>query len=94
MIETGATNDNEIVVKQGLSKDDRVLLTAPTDKAEHQDRNHSGTQADRHRRTSGDTAKGVTLPAKPEPKPGAKTAAPTPAGKPAPATAPIAKPKG
>ena len=33
MIETGATNDNEIVVKKGLSKDDRVCLTPPADKA-------------------------------------------------------------
>ncbi|HEX3867950.1 MAG TPA: efflux RND transporter periplasmic adaptor subunit, partial [Gemmatimonadaceae bacterium] len=31
-IETGLMNDNEIVVKQGLAKDDRVLLTPPTDK--------------------------------------------------------------
>ena len=33
MIETGATNDNEIVVKKGLAKDDRVFLTPPADKA-------------------------------------------------------------
>jgi hypothetical protein len=34
MIETGVSNDNEIIVRRGLSKDDRVLLVPPTDKAD------------------------------------------------------------
>ena len=33
MIETGAMNDNEIIVKRGLSKDRLVLLTPPPDKS-------------------------------------------------------------
>src|SRR4051812_4049978 len=33
MIETGAMNDNEIIVKRGLSKDGLVLLTPPADKS-------------------------------------------------------------
>jgi hypothetical protein len=33
MIETGASNDNEIIVKRGLTKNDRVLLAPPADKA-------------------------------------------------------------
>ena len=33
MIETGAANDDEIVVRRGLTKDDRVMLAIPTDKA-------------------------------------------------------------
>src|SRR3954466_10611278 len=32
MIETGTTNDNEIVVKQGLKKDEKVFLTPPANK--------------------------------------------------------------
>jgi RND family efflux transporter MFP subunit len=31
-VETGAMNDDEIVIKRGLTKSDRVLLTAPADK--------------------------------------------------------------
>lgn len=97
MIETGATNDNEIVVRNGLTKDDHVLLTAPTDKTNIKTEIIPGVKPVTPG-MSGDTAKGVTLPVKPEAKPGAKpeakTAAPTPAGKPASAPAPIAKPKG
>jgi RND family efflux transporter MFP subunit len=33
MIETGTPNDNEIIVKQGLTTSDRVLLSPPADKA-------------------------------------------------------------
>jgi hypothetical protein len=89
MIETGATNDNEIVVRKGLTKDDHVLLTAPPEKASVKTEIIPGLKPVTPG-TSGDTAKGVTLPVKPEPK----AAAPTPATKPAAAPAPIAKPKG
>ena len=34
MIETGLSNDNEIIVKRGLTKEDRVLLVPPANKAE------------------------------------------------------------
>jgi hypothetical protein len=33
-IETGAMNDNEIVVRRGLAAGDRVLLVAPPDAAD------------------------------------------------------------
>lgn len=91
MIETGAMNDNEIVVKRGLAKDDRVFLTPPADKANIKTETIPGLQPVSPASTSGDTAKGVTLPAKPAAAP------PKAAGTPAPAaatTAPAAKPKG
>jgi RND family efflux transporter MFP subunit len=94
MVETGAMNDNEIVVRKGLTKDDRVLLAPPTDKANIQTEIIPGLQPVVPN-TGGDTAKGVTLPAKPEGK------SATPAGKPASAPTPAtpsgaaaAKPKG
>jgi hypothetical protein len=31
-VETGLSNENEIVIAKGLERDDRVMLTAPTDK--------------------------------------------------------------
>ena len=61
MIETGAMNDNEIVVRRGLTDDDRVLLTPPADKLGHQDGDHRRPQAGAPV-PSGDTATGVTLP--------------------------------
>jgi RND family efflux transporter MFP subunit len=90
MIDAGATNDNEIVVRKGLSKDDRVLLTAPADKATIKTEIIPGLQPALPN-TSGDTAKGVTLPVKPDQKakPASKSEmpAPAPAGAPAPASA-------
>jgi RND family efflux transporter MFP subunit len=76
MIETGAMNDNEIVVKNGLAKDDRVLLAPPADKTGIRTNVIPGLKPTPPSTPSGDTAKGVTLPAKPEgattaPSPGA-----------------------
>jgi hypothetical protein len=89
MIETGAMNDNEIVVRKGLTKDDRVFLTPPADKAGIQTVKIPGLQPVAPAGTSGDTAKGVTLPAtKPAAKPNGAPA--VPAGTPG----PVAKPKG
>src|SRR6185503_16200059 len=82
MIETGAMNDNEIVVKKGLTKDDRVLLTVPTDKTGIKTVAIPGLKP-AVSASQGDTAKSVTLPAKPT----------TPAT-PVPAATPAAKPKG
>jgi RND family efflux transporter MFP subunit len=65
MIETGAMNDNEIIVKNGLTKDDRVLLTPPADKAGIKTVTIPGLKPITPAAASGDTAKGVTLPAKP-----------------------------
>ena len=41
MIETGAMNDNEIVVRKGLDKDDHVLLMPSAGQGDDQDANHS-----------------------------------------------------
>jgi multidrug efflux pump subunit AcrA (membrane-fusion protein) len=79
MIETGAINDNEIVVKNGLVTDDRVLLTPPADKAGIKTNVIPGLKSVAPTTPSGDTAKGVTLPAKPSTAP----PAPSPAGAPA-----------
>jgi hypothetical protein len=96
MIDAGATNDNEIVVRKGLSKDDRVLLTAPADKATIKTEIIPGLQPTTPDTTGTDKAKGITLPAKPDPKAAGK-AAPKAADKPAPTPVPAgaaAKSKG
>jgi RND family efflux transporter MFP subunit len=80
MIETGAMNDNEIIVRHGLSKGEEVLLTPPTDKTDIKTITIPGLKPTAPS-TTGDTAKSVTLPAKP------------PAGGP-PAAVPTPKPKG
>jgi hypothetical protein len=91
MIEPGTANDNEIIVRKGLSKDDRVLLVAPTDKTGIKTEIIPGLQpvSDTVKRT--DAEKGVTLPLPPQMKtmPGTKT--PTPATK---TPAPVAAKKG
>jgi hypothetical protein len=94
MIETGLMNDNEIVVKRGLTKEDRVLLAPPTDKAEIKTEVIPGLKPTLPSSTGGDTAKAVALPAKPDSKaarPDVKSEA-----KPAPTqtAAPVSKPKG
>ncbi|HEV8497212.1 MAG TPA: efflux RND transporter periplasmic adaptor subunit [Gemmatimonadaceae bacterium] len=81
MVETGITNDNEIVIKKGLEKDERVLLTPPTDKASIRTITIPGLKPIVAPTTGADTAKSVTLPAK----------------KPAPMSSPVpvgTKPKG
>jgi len=80
MIETGAMNDNEIVVRNGLTKGEQVLLTPPTDKSDIKTVAIPGLKPTVPS-TTGDTAKSVSLPAKP------------PAGGP-PAAVPTPKPKG
>jgi hypothetical protein len=106
MIETGATNDNEIVVKKGLTEEDRVFLSPPADKATVKTEIIPGLQPMVPASEGGDTAKSVTLPAKPDStktgaeKPGAMKPAPklvVPASKTngaAPAATPATKPKG
>jgi RND family efflux transporter MFP subunit len=86
MIETGAMNDNEIIVRRGLTADDRVLLSAPTDKSSISTEVIDGLKP-AGLAGSGDTATRVTLPIKP---PVAPSTAKSPAATPAPAT----KPKG
>jgi multidrug efflux pump subunit AcrA (membrane-fusion protein) len=93
MIETGVSNDNEIIVRRGLSKDDRVLLVPPTDKADVKVEKIEGLKPAAPPGTNGDTAKTVRMGAPAPPVPGGFTRAPaTPATPPAPAPAP--KPKG
>jgi len=99
MIEPGTTNDNEMVVKQGLAKDDRVLLTIPTDKSGIKTEVIPGLKPVTPQTPTADTANSVTLPgAKPPASkmPGVEMKAPAPATKSvAPAgAATIAKPKG
>ena len=62
-IETGVMNDNEIVVRRGLKKDDKVLLVPPPDKANLKVETIPGLKPVPPATTGGDTAKRVTLPA-------------------------------
>jgi RND family efflux transporter MFP subunit len=87
-IETGAMNDNEIVVKQGLKKDDHVLLSPPTDKTGITTVTISGLKPSTASTAGADTANSVSLPATTPPS---KTA--TPAKAAAPTTPAPAKPK-
>jgi hypothetical protein len=73
MVETGITNDNEIVIKKGLEKDERVLLAPPADKTGIRTATIPGLKPIVAPTTGADTAKSVTLPAKkpaPMPSPG------------------------
>jgi RND family efflux transporter MFP subunit len=73
MIETGAMNDNEIIVRKGLARDDKVLLMPPQDKAGLKTRIIEGLKPVMS--IQGDSAKGVTLPVKPDAKKAAAPAA-------------------
>lgn len=87
MIETGAMNDNEIVVRRGLTKDDHVFLTPPQEKAQIKTEVIEGLKPTVA--PAGDSAKGVTLPVKPDDEKGVPA---VPQGKAAPvATAPAKK---
>ena len=69
MIETGTTNDNEIIVRRGLTKDDRVLLTPPTDKAGIKTDTIAGLKPITAPVAGGDTARNVKVPAAGPPAP-------------------------
>ena len=62
-IETGVMNDNEIVVRRGLQKGDKVLLVPPPDKANLKVELIPGLKPAPPAGAGGDTAKRVTLPA-------------------------------
>src|SRR4051812_23924764 len=62
-IETGAMNDNEIVVRRGLRQGDRVLLVPPADKASLKVELIPGFKPAPPIQPGDDTAKRVTLPA-------------------------------
>jgi RND family efflux transporter MFP subunit len=79
MVETGITNDNEIVIKRGLEKDERVLLTPPADKAGIKTVAIAGLKPVVAPTSGADTANAVTLPVKksaPMPPPAAAGAKP------------------
>ena len=89
MIDPGSMNDNEIIVRRGLSKDDVVYLSPPADtsgiRTEKIDGLKPTLNAPDNPATKGpDSAKSITVPAKP-----ADAAAPKPAS----SFTPIAKPK-
>jgi hypothetical protein len=62
-IETGVMNDNDIVVKRGLEKGDKVLLVPPADKATLKVELIPGLKPVTPAPSVGDTANRVTLPA-------------------------------
>ena len=63
MIDPGITNDNEIVVRQGVTKDDEVLLNPPADKSGIKTVTIPGLKPVVAPTSGADTAKSVTLPA-------------------------------
>ncbi|MEO8621651.1 MAG: HlyD family efflux transporter periplasmic adaptor subunit [bacterium] len=69
MIETGTTNDNEIIVRRGLTIDDKVLLTPPTDKTGIRTDSIAGLKPITAPVAGGDTAKSVKVPAAIAPPP-------------------------
>lgn len=92
MIETGAMNDNEIVVRKGLTREDHVLLSIPPDRAKIQTVVIPGLKPiDTTPPT--DTTKGITLPVKPEQKgvPAVQQGKAAPASTPTPVPAPAKK---
>jgi hypothetical protein len=62
MIEAGTSNDNEIIVRKGLTKDDRVLLAPPTDKATLKTEIIPGLKSLTDSTRDSDAVKGVALP--------------------------------
>jgi multidrug efflux pump subunit AcrA (membrane-fusion protein) len=77
MIESGTTNDNEMVVKRGVTQEDHVLLTVPTDKTGIKTEVIPGLKPIVAPTPTADTAKSVMLPgAKPRAAPNVKTPAP------------------
>jgi hypothetical protein len=95
MIETGVSNDNEIIVRRGLTRDDRVLLVPPTDKSDVKVEKIDGLKPITAPVASGDTAKSVKVPAVvPPPAGGFTRAVGTPAPPATPAPVPAPKPKG
>ena len=64
-IETGAMNDNEIIVRRGLTKDDQVLLAPPADKSNIPLSLIPGLKPQAPT-SSGDTGHSVQLPPKPK----------------------------
>jgi RND family efflux transporter MFP subunit len=85
MVETGAMNDNEIVVRRGVEAGDRVLLTPPTDRSGVETSKIPGLMPTTAPVAGGDTANSVKMPAK-SPPPSAPTPTPAPSGAATPAS--------
>jgi RND family efflux transporter MFP subunit len=84
MVETGAMNDNAIVVRRGVSAGDRVLLTPPANRADIATETIPGLAPTTAPVAGGDTARSVKLPSKPDvpaAPPAAGAAAPAPKAK-------------
>jgi hypothetical protein len=79
MVETGAMNDNEIVVRRGVSAGDRVLLTPPSDRSGISTERIPGLMPTTAPIAGGDTAKSVKMPSK---SPSPATTVPPPAAAP------------
>jgi hypothetical protein len=91
MVETGAMNDNEIVVRKGLAKDDRVFLSIPPDKAKIETVVIPGLKPI-DTTPAADSAKGITLPVKPgKGVPAVQQGKAAPASPPTPVPAPAKK---
>jgi hypothetical protein len=88
MVETGAMNDNEIVVRRGVEAGDRVLLAPPTDQSGISTSTIPGLMPTTAPIAGGDTAKSVKMPSK---APAAPASAPAPSA--AKVAAPAAAPK-
>ena len=88
MVETGAMNDNEIVVLRGVEAGDRVLLTPPADRAGLETSKITGLMPTTAPVAGGDTANSVKMPSKSASPP---TASPTPSPSGTAAPAPKAK---
>jgi hypothetical protein len=89
MIDAGTMNDNEIIVRKGLAKDDVVYLTPPADTSGIETEKIEGLKPkaaapDTPPTPSPDSAKSITMPAKP---------AAAGAAKPAGTFTPIVRPK-
>jgi RND family efflux transporter MFP subunit len=91
MVETGAMNDNEIVVRKGLAKDDRVFLSIPPDKSKIETVVIPGLKPI-DTTPAADSAKGITLPVKPgKGVPAVQQGKAAPASTPTPVPAPAKK---
>jgi RND family efflux transporter MFP subunit len=84
MVETGAMNDNEIVVRRGVEPGDRVLLTPPADRSGVSTSTIPGLMPTTAPIAGGDTAKSMKMPSKeparsaPTPSAGGAAVAPKP----------------
>jgi len=71
---TGAMNDDEVIIGQGLAEDDQVLLTPPQDKDQIKLNRLPGSTAGQPKAAGGDTALGPRR--LPSPTPGRTPATP------------------